>query len=164
MYDLFESMGFAPTIVCEYLHGDLGNRRVVTRINPSTVNRYGLMIYHHSTYYKRAEPPSSWGRSGGTPPLPWGRVRRIIRISRLDPDDLRRSGLLGRKGDHPCGEGDESGHADLAYHLAIAEAALEEMRNNGESDDEDAVFIEPDEPELTPEEQAEESAIFNADQ
>jgi glycosyltransferase involved in cell wall biosynthesis len=55
MYDLLESMGWEPAILCEYVHGDLGSRRTVTVLDAETVNAHGLLIYHHSIYWERGE-------------------------------------------------------------------------------------------------------------
>jgi glycosyltransferase involved in cell wall biosynthesis len=55
MYDLFDAMGFAPTLVGEYIRGDFGSRRVTTSLNPTAINSFGLVIYHHSTYWEHGE-------------------------------------------------------------------------------------------------------------
>lgn len=56
MYDLLESLGLAPTILCEYVNGDLGSRRAVpSTALAKTVNSYGLVLYHHSIYWEQGE-------------------------------------------------------------------------------------------------------------
>src|SRR2546423_1185150 len=55
MHDLLSAIGLKPTILCEYINGDIGHRDVRTAVEVNEINEYGIVIYHHSIYWEKGE-------------------------------------------------------------------------------------------------------------
>lgn len=53
MYELFETLGYAPDILCEYTSLDRSRYRIHTDIQPRLAEAYDLCVYHHSIHWER---------------------------------------------------------------------------------------------------------------
>ncbi|KOP22920.1 hypothetical protein AMR41_28990 [Hapalosiphon sp. MRB220] len=56
MYDLLASMGFEPVILCEYADETISKTKITNlSFKSNEINNYGIVIYHHSIFWKRGE-------------------------------------------------------------------------------------------------------------
>lgn len=55
MYDLLRLIGYKPTILCEWLVGDIDYRCVRTDFDVNEINDYEIVIYHHSIFWEKGE-------------------------------------------------------------------------------------------------------------
>lgn len=53
MCDVLKVIGFEPTIICDYVDGDVDHQSVKTNFDIDEINDYEIVIYHHSIYWEK---------------------------------------------------------------------------------------------------------------